>query len=110
MAQVVAASTEGADPLTVDFGVYMPPNSPYMPLLSFGDSDREHEMVLVDTTHLRVEPRTVKSVFWTRHRYARPGTYTVTLKGRQLIDDRKQLATLAFVVPTPFAGTPIHGR
>ena len=104
MVQVTKSLADGDDTLTVDFGVYMPSNTPYMPLISFGDDDREHEMVLVDATQLHVEPRTIKSVYWTRHRYRKPGIYTVTLKGRQLIDDRNQLATLSFVVPTAVDG------
>jgi hypothetical protein len=108
MVQVTKASSAEGDPLTVDFGVYMPSNSPYMPLISFGDDDREHEMVIVDAAQLPVEPRTIKEIYWTRHRYAKPGPYTVTLSGRQLIDDRTQLATLAFVLPTDGRQQPPH--
>lgn len=98
MPQVVAARPLPRDPLVVDFGVSLPQHSPYMPLLSHGDTDREYEMAAVDSTQFRIEPRTIKNIFWVRHRYAKPGTYSVRLRGRRLIEDRVQLATLALPV------------
>ena len=98
MAQVVTARPLPRGPLVVDFGVSLPANSPYMPLLSFGDSDREHEIVAVDAPQIHIEPPRIKTVFWARHRYAKPGTYSVRLRGRRLIEDRTQLGTLDFVV------------